>query len=457
MIRYIMATMFTAMLITAATAAERTEPYVLGADISWVQQQENNGVRYYHNGAQVDPFEVLKEHGFNYIRLRLFVDPTAKVTDEAESPYSSANQNGNSADALKPYCGLDSTIKMAKRAKAAGMKFLLDFHYSDTWTDPGKQHTPMSWRHITTLDDLAEKVRSYTKESLEAFRDADALPDMVQVGNESVGGMLWPMGKSWGCGSNDRTCEANFAKLVNAGIDGVKDVSGDIKIMVHTINDENKPTDPIDWWLSFVVNHVSRIDVFGISHYEEDHGAPSVLQSTVNAFIANSKFNDIKFCVAEHADNHRAVNDIVFNIPNNRGFGTFVWEPFNWRESLFDWRSGTNAGRHSNDRLLLYPQMSAAYGNDDFDGGGDDNPSAVRRNASASAAPLVKVSGQTLRLHLPQSGAVNIFNINGKRVRTIKLTSGTHTINASGLPKGIYIIKTTSGASYNHTVRMAVK
>jgi arabinogalactan endo-1,4-beta-galactosidase len=229
-------------------AFSRTEPFILGADISWIDQRESEGVKYVDNGTVKDIFEIMKEHKFNWIRLRLFVDPTAKVSGATESPYSA-----------KGFCDLEHTRKMAKRAKAAGFKLLLDFHYSDVWADPAKQFKPVSWAGLSFVE-IKAKVRSYTKETLELLRTDGTLPDMVQVGNEVVGGMIWPDGKS----SN----MTNFAALVNSGIDGVKDVSPDIKIMIHSIS-ENSPS---AWLKSLISAGVKRIDVFGLSYYSKWHG-----------------------------------------------------------------------------------------------------------------------------------------------------------------------------------------
>ncbi|MCL2219085.1 MAG: glycosyl hydrolase 53 family protein, partial [Chitinispirillia bacterium] len=169
------------IIIASSPASAQNETYALGADISWIPEREAGGVRYAHNGQVRDILDILKEHKFNYIRLRLFADPTAvdpNVQNDASGwnpfPYSAAG-----------YCGLDSTVKFAKRVKDAGFKFLLDFHYSDTWADPGKQYKPMAWRSLNFAQ-LTEKVYEYTKESVQKFKDAGALPDMVQVGNEVV-------------------------------------------------------------------------------------------------------------------------------------------------------------------------------------------------------------------------------------------------------------------------------
>ena len=133
------------------------------------------------SGKQQDAMAILKENGFNYIRLRLWVDPK----DADGKPYGGGNND------------LAATIALAKRAKALGMKFLLDFHYSDFWTDPGRQNKPKAWRTMS-VEQLADAVYAHTKESMDALAKAGVMPDMVQVGNEINGGMLWPEGKSWG-------------------------------------------------------------------------------------------------------------------------------------------------------------------------------------------------------------------------------------------------------------------
>jgi arabinogalactan endo-1,4-beta-galactosidase len=214
--------------ITILQIDARTNQFILGADISWVDADIKRGQKFYDGNEQKDILDILKAHKFNCIRLRLFVDPTAKVPETDESPYSTQG-----------YCGLEPTIAFGKKIKDAGFLFLLDFHYSDVWADPGKQYKPISWRSLSYTD-LVKKVRSYTKESLEAFKKAGALPDMVQVGNEIVGGMIWPDGST--------SKMKQFAELVNAGIDGVEDVSDDIEIFIHSISNKAPSS-----WLSNLI------------------------------------------------------------------------------------------------------------------------------------------------------------------------------------------------------------
>ena len=456
-------------------AAEQREPFALGADISWIQQREACGVRYFHNGQRVDPFEVLKDHGFNYIRLRIFVDPLAAVPGESESPYVTTNLARCPATANGAYCGADSTVRMAQRAKAAGMKVLLNFHYSDTWTDPGKQHRPMSWRSLTDAQVIA-MVRQYTKESLEKFRDADALPDIVQVGNENSGRIT---------GFNINS--TNGAAVINAGIDGIRDVSPDIKTMVHTINERN----PTGWLADLIRNGVAanRIDVFGLSFYLRYHGTHDSLQRVLNRFVSNPAFGSMKVSVVEYIANppaaddprthHRRVNDIVFELPDNRGFGTFIWEPFDWTDentgvTLFDWTgTGQNAGRHSNQYLLDFPIMAKDYsipddGKDDDpkdddpkdDDTKDDDPKNVINKNIPSGANFSVNSRGIITYNSNTPGTVTVYNMNGRVMGRINVNSpgiyNPQQLLQTPLRSGVYIIAIEPHNGRKHTFKSRV-
>jgi arabinogalactan endo-1,4-beta-galactosidase len=441
-----------AAVLSFFTVYAQNEPHALGADISHILQREKEGVKYYRNGQAEDLLLILKASGFNYIRLRLFVDPTAKVTEDtpnsdgwSASPYSTAG-----------YCGLDSTIKVAKRVKAAGMKFLLDFHYSDTWADPGKQYKPMSWRNINNLADLAAKVRSYTKESLEKFRDNGALPDMVQVGNEVVGGMIHPDGQG-----NTQ----NFATLVNAGINGVKDVDASIKIMMHTINEKNP-----NGWLTTLksnlnkveANAANKIDVIGLSYYPKWHGNLDSLSRVLTAL--KNTHTSIKIAVVEYADKHREVNDLVWALPVNQRLGTFVWEPeeFDGDNSLplFDWKSGANSGRHSNARLELYPPMANDFGltgasSSSIEASSSSIASSSSSNAASSSSAittpvlygvansnLVMQSKNGINLTAASGAVVEVFNLAGERLAAPRhFAGGVYSLSFGHLPNGIYVVK----------------
>jgi arabinogalactan endo-1,4-beta-galactosidase len=421
------------MCIAATANAERNRQFILGADISWVDADIDRGQKFFDGGVQKSIFEILADHKFNLVRLRVFVDPSADVPGEQwDSPYSTQG-----------YCGLERTIEFAKGIKGAGMLFSLDFHYSDTWADPSKQHKPMSWRGLSYAE-LVEQVRTYTRESIEACDEAGVLPDMVQIGNEIVGGMIWPDGST----SNMK----QFAELVNAGIDGVKDVSDDIEIFIHSISDASPSS-----WLTNLINagvDEDRIDIFGLSYYEEWHGTPSDLKKNLTAITEN---HDMPIVVAEYAEVHEQVNDIVFELPDDEGIGTIVWEPTKWHDALF-------SGGSTNSRIDHYPRLWEEYGND----GLPLKPPPVSTGqpfylTGKSGSGTVVWFGQdgVLRYKgmVPEGMKFDIFNLQGRRVaegicrntgNVISLTAGKSSVNVHN---GRYVIK-ADGATHTAAVSL---
>ena len=218
--------------------------FILGADISFVQQQEDEGRTFKDNGVQKDIFDILKSHNFNYIRLRIFYNPK--------------DPNGYSQ---KGYCDLPHTLQMAKRIKAAGEKILLDFHYSDTWADPAKQFKPRAWQNLS-FDELTKAVQDYTKEVIAAFKKQGTPPDIVQIGNEINNGFLWPDGRP---GDWDK-----FTTLLKAGIKGVKDADPSAKIMLHiACGGQNEASRT---FMDNVLTRGVQFDILGQSYYPRWHG-----------------------------------------------------------------------------------------------------------------------------------------------------------------------------------------
>ncbi|MHC4440872.1 MAG: glycosyl hydrolase 53 family protein, partial [Planctomycetota bacterium] len=206
--------LFTILFLTAGlwiSGPIYADDYAIGADLSFLKQAEERGTVFKDKGEVKPGLQIFKDHGYNWIRLRLFHTPTRLPND------------------------LDYTIDLAKEAKKLGFKFLLNYHYSDTWADPGKQYIPKAWED-KSHDELVQAVFEYTRDTIIAFRQAGVLPDMVQPGNEIIHGMLWPDGKlsdNWD----------NFAELMEAGIEGVDAGRGNAqrpKIMVHIANGGNK-------------------------------------------------------------------------------------------------------------------------------------------------------------------------------------------------------------------------
>ena len=160
------------------------------------------------NGVATDPFLLLKQDGINCVRLRLFTgsDEYAK-----QDSYNTINN-------------LTYTVPLAVRVKKAGLQFLLDFHYSDTWADPAKQAKPSAWKDLP-FDQLEQRLFEYNRDCIAAFKKAGAMPDYVQVGNEITPGMLWPDGE---VGGKFDTPEqwAKLGRLLKAAIRGITEAAG---------------------------------------------------------------------------------------------------------------------------------------------------------------------------------------------------------------------------------------
>lgn len=293
------------------------ETPIIGADVSWLQSQERRGAKFSQNGVEKDVFEILKDNKFNWIRLRLFVDPTA--------------ENGYSKDG---YCGLDSTLAVAKRVKAAGMKFLLDLHYSDTWADPEKQFIPAAWSamHGSAIEGQAYR---YSNEVIKRFMAEGVCPDMVQVGNEINNGMMWPQ-----CKITD-TYES-FAVMLRSATSGVRAANPDIKVMIHIAcggqNEESVA------FFDKILSRDVKFDIIGQSYYPKYHGTLQELEANLNDLAVRYQKPVV---VVEYQQYRKEVNEIVARIPNGMGLGTFIWEPTSpmWG-GLFD-RKG-NATEHMN-------------------------------------------------------------------------------------------------------------
>lgn len=305
--------------------ASRPVTKMMGADISFLPQLEARGIKFSDQGVQKDAIQILKDHGFNYIRLRIFNNPAA------DSGYSPG----------KGFCDLQHTLVMAKRVKAAGLRFLLDFHYSDYWADPGKQFKPAAWRE-KDFPALRDSVYDFTRRVMQALKEQGTLPDMVQVGNEINHGMIWPEGRI--------TSFDSLAQLIYSGIRGVKAVDPGSVIMLHlALGGQN---DESHFFLDNILQRGVPFDVIGLSYYPKWHGTLSDLEYNVND-LARTYQKDV--IVVEYTQLKAEVNKIAFSVPDGRGKGTCIWEPLNTWERIFD-----EQGR-SNELLPLFDQISKEY------------------------------------------------------------------------------------------------
>jgi len=287
------------------------ETFAKGADISWLPQMEATGYQFYNdNGEKEDCFKILKDHGINSIRLRTFVNP--------------------SDDKASGHCSMDETVAMAVRARKWGMRVMINFHYSDSWADPGKQRKPKAWEghdFATLLKDLYD----YTFNVMTALKSAGVTPEWVQIGNETPGGMIYPEGSTsnW----------PQLAQLINKGYDAVKAVSPESKVILHV--DQGNNSGRFRWWFDAAKANGARYDVIGLSYYPYwlegkpdytlsiddlgDNLKDMAMRYGKEVMVVEVGGEDIK--VQNTFDMLIAVQKKVKEVPDNKGLGVFYWEP----------------------------------------------------------------------------------------------------------------------------------
>jgi len=240
----------------ARIARVDTAAFYLGADISALDAPTRSGRphrTYQEDGKPTDEMSILERHGWNAFRLRVFVSPVREAPDNS----------------------LENTVPLARRIKASGAKLLLDIHYSDTWADPQHQEIPVAWRGMS-FDSLERQVELYSRTTIEAFKDAGAMPDWVQVGNEITRGMLWPVGQVAVPGSTQHlppqpydsvTQWEHLTGLIKAGIRGVMEGAGDTPPLIAIHIDRGGDWATTKWFFDHLDAAHVHYDIIAESFY----------------------------------------------------------------------------------------------------------------------------------------------------------------------------------------------
>ena len=235
--------------------------------------------------------------------------------------------DGYAAHSKEAFCDLEHTDQMAKRVHDAGMGFLLDFHYSDTWADPGHQTKPAAWAGYN-FPTLGSAVTSYTRGVLDTLKAAGVVPSWVQIGNETDNGMLWPDGQA-------STNMTQFAALINAGYTAVKLVSDTTKVIVHISNGYNNSL--FRWVFDGLTANRTQFDIIGMSLYP----SASNWESYNDSCAANMKdmvsryHKQVMICEVGMPEDQAAtgeafITDLIHKVravPGGPGLGVFYWEP----------------------------------------------------------------------------------------------------------------------------------
>ena len=267
------------LLVAGATKATNYKK-VVGGDISMLNKYMDAGKTFYDGNGDVIAstpafLEYLKAQGLNSMRVRLFVNPSNAPSDH--------KGEGVCQD-------LDYVKMLGKQIKDAGLNFLLDFHYSDTWTDPEKHSTPAAWNSNDPTT-LANYLYNYTVDALTALKNAGAEPDDIQIGNEVTVGELWPTGKCYANGESVTTGSvtgtmANFALYLKRSAEACRAVCPKAKIVIHTeLSNSGWGAKTLYKTLK---NYDVDYDIIGLSYYPYYHGGLSVLQDVLNSLTSSN-------------------------------------------------------------------------------------------------------------------------------------------------------------------------
>ena len=278
--------------------------FAKGADVSWLTQMEASGIQFYNSGGtDTECMQLLKSLGVNSIRLRVWVNP--------------AGGWNNTAD----------VVAKALRAKNLGMKIMIDFHYSDSWADPGQQTKPAAWvgQDVATLQ---TSVYDHTFSVMTALKTNGITPEWVQIGNETNDGMLWPEGKA-------STNMANYAKFFIAGYNAVKTVSSNSKVMVHVSNGYDNAL--FRWNLDGLKANGATWDVIGMSLYpslsdwsSKNSQCLTNMNDMVSRFGSEVMVCEVGMSWAQESSCKAFITDLISkvkSVSNNKGLGVFYWEP----------------------------------------------------------------------------------------------------------------------------------
>ena len=285
--------------------------FMLGVDISSILSLEASGRVFYNfDGNEQDIFQTLSESGVNYIRVRVWNNPF----DENGNGYGGGN------------CTVDTAIEIGKRAAKYNMGLFVDFHYSDFWADPGKQQAPKEWEKMT-IEEKEEAIYSYTTDSLASIKENGVKIGMVQIGNETTGGM---------CGEFEKE---NIYRLMKSAAKAIREQDSNIKIAVHYTNPEKKV---YSYFAEDLKNYGMDYDIFATSYYPEYHGTIDNLKNELTkvhnitgkkvmiaetswSYVSN-KNNTYASSVQGQADEIRACVNAM-NELGDYAVGVFYWEP----------------------------------------------------------------------------------------------------------------------------------
>ena len=284
--------------------------FAKGADVGWLTEMEASGRLFYNAaGVQQNLLQILQGYNMNTIRLRVWVNPVGG------------------------WNGKNDVVTKAIRARNLGFRLLIDFHYSDSWADPGQQNKPAAWANLT-FPQLKQALYDHTYDVLDTLKDNNIVPEWVQIGNETASGMLWPDGRI-------STNAQNFAELVDRGYAAVKAVNPTSKVMVHV--DQGNNSSRFRNVFDRLTQYGARYDVIGMSLYPNTSNWPTLTaqcQTNMNDLVNRYPGKEVMVVETGMPSNapipaREMLLDLMSKVravPNNKGLGVLYWEPeaYNW-------------------------------------------------------------------------------------------------------------------------------
>jgi arabinogalactan endo-1,4-beta-galactosidase len=436
--------------------------FIKGVDLSTLLQIEDNSGVFKENGNVKDPILIFKDHGIDYVRLKIWHTPTFN------------------------YDNLNMVLVAAQRIKSNGLKFLLNIHYSDWWADPANQTKPAAWNGLS-FQSLKDSVYQYTKNIIATLKNNNVLPDMVQIGNEIICGMLW---------NDGRICEqyntpqqwANLGELLKEGINGVNDaidINDTVKIMIHT--DRGGDNAGARWFYDGLLAQNVQFDILGLSYYPWWHGTLNDLQNNLNdlavrygkeiivvetAYPWTLSWDDNTTNLVGNSSQLLAgypatvqgqkdflvdVINIVNNTTGSKGIGVFYWEP-DWISTqtfgspwenlaMFDFSGELLSSISAFDSTLTYVENVKT----------NVTEFQLYQNYPNPFNPITKISWQS---PVNSHQTLRVYDVLGNEVATLVneyREAGIYEINfdASNLPSGVYIYKLQAG-DFTQTRKMTL-
>lgn len=454
------------VVLAIPRAKVHAEPFTYGADLSFVPWLRANGAVWTAYGVQASPLYLFHQTGWNGVRLRLWHTPITGGWEE--------------------YHGLDSTLVFAHEIVDEGMPWMLDFHYSDTWADPGKQYTPAAWEDLdlATLDD---SLYNYTRDVIARCREEGILPTWVQIGNEINNGLLWPVGQLYGT-DDDAQAWRNYAHLLLAAKRGVLDGAypDDPPKIVLQYGDGGS-VGGATWWADHTLGYGVTPDIFGFSFYPWWHGSLGDLRETLNT-VADKYHLPVMVVETSYPftldwnDNQTNIvgsgtplpieypatpagqelflsdlRDVVREVPGGLGIGVWLWEPA-WITAPTASSGGENLAVYDfNGAALPALNLPNTESVDEWRTGGHPSsfmlgiPYPTPTNGSATVTVDQLASG---------SATLEVVDLLGRQVRSISLSSGAGqhrlTIDLSGEASGIYFLRLSTPGTTPQTRRIVL-